>query len=232
MIEKAWVLILGAATLAGAQSGNDPIPTECLVADIVVLADVSGSVEEEMQFVRDGTAALTERFVLSETGVKIGLAVFDASAYELYPIGSDRDVLLPKLRDVRTYDDSKTDIVAALKLAKAMFDATPIRTETPRFLVLISDGADNSGNDRAAMVAAAAELKKIGVGIFTIFTGAYFDFRMPGDPPTGRPRSQLPKHSDWDKFVENMRAIASPGAYLEINYDSLVQALDDLRFCG
>jgi Ca-activated chloride channel family protein len=146
---------------------------------MLLAVDISGSMEEtDMQVGNDLVDRLTVvktvvgEFVIRRRGDRMGLVVFGLNAYLQTPLTFDLETLNSLLQDmVIGFADNKsesgTSIGEAIGLAvKRLKD----RPESARVIILLTDGANTSGQVtplKAAQLAAA-----YGVKIYTIGIGA------------------------------------------------------------
>lgn len=143
--------------------------------DIVVALDTSLSMGID-DFVRNGrnfsrmeaAKDVVRDFIQGRPDDRIGLVIYSGQPYVSGPITLDHDWLLTKLKEVRLdiLDEQGTAIGSALA---ASADKLNARDSKSRIIVLITDGASNSG--KLAPLEAAQLAKKLGIKIYTVAIG-------------------------------------------------------------
>lgn len=144
--------------------------------DIVVALDVSLSMSIDDFFQPDGrplmrieaAKAVVRDFIEGRPDDRIGLVIYSGQPYISGPITLDHEWLLTKLREVRLdiLDEQGTAIGSAIA---ASADKLNARDSKSRIIVLITDGASNSG--KLSPVEAAELSKKLGIKIYTVAIG-------------------------------------------------------------
>lgn len=141
---KLFIAILFLFSSAQAQQS-------CLEVDIVLVADMSGSVQGHEYQVAEACMAFVDRFGLSEASVKIGLIMFNNDAYLLTDLTTNKD----KLKNLvvamgNTEARGGTNMDAALQEA---FNQIVHGRRVMKIIVLISDGAPDTPLDVETTVA-------------------------------------------------------------------------------
>lgn len=144
--------------------------------DIVVALDVSLSMSIDDFFRPDGrplrridaAKAVVRDFIQGRPDDRIGLVIYSGQPYISGPITLDHDWLLTKLNEVRLdiLEEQGTAIGSALA---ASADKLNARDSKSRIIVLITDGASNSG--KLSPIEAAELSKKLGIKIYTVAIG-------------------------------------------------------------
>ncbi len=144
--------------------------------DIVVALDVSLSMSIDDFFRPDGrplrridaAKSVVRDFIKGRPDDRIGLVIYSGQPYISGPITLDHDWLLTKLKEVRLdiLDEQGTAIGSALA---ASADKLNARDSKSRIIVLITDGASNSG--KLSPIEAAELSKKLGIKIYTVAIG-------------------------------------------------------------
>lgn len=134
-------------------------------ADILLALDRSTSMGQMGKFAAAKTAVRDFVDGVDFTRHRVGLVVFNDSAYVMQPLTTDPDLLLSALQDVDETEGS-TDIARAIQVSDREL-ASDGRREAVAVLVLLTDG--RSGED--AMRSAAEAADKRGTVIFTIGLG-------------------------------------------------------------
>ncbi|MBO0904601.1 VWA domain-containing protein [Jiella sonneratiae] len=153
--------------------------------DLVVALDLSGSMEQK-DFTLDGDTvsrleavkAVGKRFVEGRGGDRVGLVLFAEKAYVAAPLTFDV-AAVSRAIDEATIGISgrSTSIAGGLGVALKRLERGEARS---RVVVLLSDGADTSGNVLPADVARLA--KSLGVTVYTIALGPEDQEARPNDP--------------------------------------------------
>ncbi|WP_133127626.1 VWA domain-containing protein [Legionella nagasakiensis] len=176
-----WFLVLFA--LSGPRWVGEPRPLAREGYNIMLVLDLSGSMElPDMMLHGRPASRLTvvkraaEQFVRERIGDKIGLILFGSRAYLQTPLTYDRQNILMRLEDATVGLAGKTTSIGdALGLAVKRLQNVP---EKGRMIILLTDGANNSGvlvPMKAAELARADDIK-----IYTIGLGAETDPRALG----------------------------------------------------
>jgi Ca-activated chloride channel homolog len=144
--------------------------------DIVVAFDVSLSMEIN-DFQKDGFALqrfdaakeVVKDFINRRPDDRIGLVIFAGKPYKVSPITLDHQWLLKGLEEVKlgeTVKEQGTAIGSALAASALRLDS---RESKSKIIVLITDGASNSG--KISPVEAAENAKELGIKIYTVAIG-------------------------------------------------------------
>lgn len=148
ILHSLWLLLLLAA--ARPQWVGDPIPLPQLGRDIMLAIDLSGSMQTpDMNLYGMPTTRLdvikkvAREFVQRRTGDRLGLILFGSRAYLQTPLTFDRQTVATMLDDATIgLAGPRTAIGDAMGLAvKHLKD----RPKNSRVLILLTDGANNSG---------------------------------------------------------------------------------------
>lgn len=144
--------------------------------DIVVAFDVSLSMDID-DFQQNGYAlkrihaakGVVKDFINRRPDDRIGLVVFAGQPYKVSPITLDHQWLLKGLEEVElgeTVKEQGTAIGSALAASALRLDS---REAKSKIIVLITDGASNSG--KISPVEAAENAKELGIKIYTVAIG-------------------------------------------------------------
>lgn len=168
-----WALLLTAA--ARPQWLGDPLPVAASGRDLLVAVDVSGSMDyPDMVWQNDEVSRLTlvkqllGDFLEHRKGDRVGLILFGSQAYMQAPLTFDRKTVRVWLDEARIGIAGKnTAIGDAIGLALKRLRLRPAQS---RVLILVTDGANNSGQIDPATAARLAAGE--GVKIYPIGIGA------------------------------------------------------------
>lgn len=122
---------------AHAQSSREN--TKCLVADIVIAADMSSSVASVSDFIWDAVEILPTRYELDEDKVQMSLIRFNSVATEIVELTGDGEIFLREIKKTKKVIASGDTFISAamLRAHKTLLSSS---REVPKFLILISDG--------------------------------------------------------------------------------------------
>ena len=153
--------------------------------DLVLAIDLSGSMEQE-DFTLDGLTVsrldavkgVAKRFVAGRAGDRVGLVLFAEKAYVAAPLTFDV-AAVSRAVDEATIGISgrSTAIAGGLGVALKRLEKGEARSKV---VILLSDGADTSGNVLPADVARLA--KSLGIRVYTIALGPEDKETRPNDP--------------------------------------------------
>ncbi|OGV48968.1 MAG: hypothetical protein A3F46_03475 [Legionellales bacterium RIFCSPHIGHO2_12_FULL_42_9] len=168
-----WILIVVA--VAGPRWVGAPIPLEREGRNIMLVLDLSASMDLD-DMVLNGHSATrlsvvklaAKQFVLRRAGDRIGLILFGSRAYLQTPLTYDHQNVLMRMEDATVgLAGTTTSIGDALGLAvKRLQDVPP----TGRVIILLTDGANNSGVLSPLKAAQLAKMDKMKV--YTIGLGS------------------------------------------------------------
>lgn len=168
-----WLLLVLAA--AGPQWLGEPISQPRSGRAMMLAVDLSGSMQtpdmtllgipaDRLAVVKD----VAKKFIEQRKGDRLGLILFGSRAYLQTPLTFDRQTVLHMLDDATIgLAGTETAIGDAIGLAIKRLRAYP---QESRVLVLLTDGANNSG--AVAPVQAARLAAAEGIKIYTIGVGA------------------------------------------------------------
>lgn len=198
-----WLLLVFA--LAGPRWIGEPKPIEREGYNIMMALDLSGSMEIPDMMLNGRPASrlsvvknAAEQFVQARAGDKIGLILFGSNAYLQTPLTYDRQTVLLRLIDATVGLAGKTTSIGdAIGLAVKRLKRVP---QQGRILILLTDGANNSG---VLEPLKAAELAKDeGIKIYTIGLGAAAD-------PRALTNAFLMQNASADLDEDTLKAIAT-----------------------
>ncbi len=177
----------------------------CIKADLIILADQSGSVYMDNGYVYKAISSFVSRFELEEEGLKMAFITFNSDISIKYHLGANRDSLMKAVHSINyTIPTGNTRLFEALLASINEFNVYG-RTDINRIVVIISDGAPD---DTYSAIEAAKQLKLMynckiyGILVKSTLTNEPF-----------------------------MQQLSSKGCYLETNYTSLIENLEKLDIC-
>lgn len=168
-----WLLLIIAA--AGPRWLGEPVAIPQTGRDLLLAVDLSGSMElpdmeingkkiNRLQAIK----YIAQDFINKRQGDRMGLILFGTRAYLRTPLTYDRQTVNAMLQDASiSLAGPKTAIGDAIGLAIKQLLKQP---ESSRILILLTDGANNSGH--VAPIEAAKLAAKNNIKIYTIGFGA------------------------------------------------------------
>lgn len=192
-----WTLAL-ATNSCRAQGG-------CLQLDIVLIADLSGSVQGNEQFIQQAMYSFVNQFELSEEGIKIGVTTFNESPTMLSLLSDDKQSVLYSIKQMGL-GESTTNMTDAFFVAIEELMSDRGRKGYKKLIVLISDGIPDRPNETQLI---SEQIQQVNVTV----CGVLID---EGRNTTG------------DEF---MRAVSSSQYYVKSDYKSLVDQIKKLDIC-
>lgn len=176
-----WCLLVFSA--AGPRWIGEPHPLQREGRNIMLALDLSGSMELSDMLMNGRPVsrlavvkAAAEQFVKARVGDRLGLILFGTRAYLQTPLTYDRQNVLLRLDDATVgLAGQTTSIGDAIGLAVKRLEDLPAKG---RMIILLTDGANNSGVLPPLKAAELAKLDKI--KIYTIGLGAEPDSRTLG----------------------------------------------------
>jgi Ca-activated chloride channel family protein len=174
----AWLCLILA--LARPWTPAAGMPDQGRVLDVLLLLDVSKSMQAEDIAPNRLAAAkiFLEEFIQKHTDARFGLVIFAGRSLSLVPLTNDHEMFLDTLRAVTIQDSpgAGTAIGDALRLAQQRLefhtpglpDFQPGPSQTPRALLLLTDGANHTGMDPLPIV---RELGQRGIEVCVVGVG-------------------------------------------------------------
>jgi Ca-activated chloride channel family protein len=172
-VVSTWILIVTA--LANPLWVGTPITRETSARDLLLIVDLSGSMEARDFVSRDGEpvtrlAAVKEvigEFIDRRTGDRLGLAVFGNAAFPQAPFTDDRALVRVLLEELQVrMAGPRTMIGDALGLAVRLFEGSDA---TDRVVILLTDGNDTGS--QMPVVRAAEIARDNGIVVHAIAMG-------------------------------------------------------------
>ena len=170
----AWILLVLACSRP--QWIGDPIQLPTTGRDLMLVVDVSGSMEAQDMQLRGENANRLDvvkdvigDFVERRTGDRLGLILFAARAYTQAPLTFDRATVETLLNEAQIgiVEENATAIGDGLGLAIRHLRERP---ESSRVIILLTDGVNNAGQVSPEQAGALAARE--GITVYTIGIGA------------------------------------------------------------
>lgn len=225
--KQTWLLFLVSCLLLLAAAGprwvGEPQPQITEGRNIMLALDLSGSMALNDMFIQGHQVTrlavvehAAEQFVLQRIGDRIGLILFGSRAYLQTPLTYDHHSVLLRLEDATVgLAGQTTSIGDALGLAvKRLQEVSP----KGRVIILLTDGANNSGVLAPLKAAELAQLEHIKV--YTIGLGASLDPQMLGGFFANRNVS-----ADLDESTLEKIAQITQGRYFRATDSASLQAI-------
>jgi Ca-activated chloride channel family protein len=144
--------------------------------DIAIAFDVSLSMSIDDFLTPDGrplqridaAKAVVNNFIRSRPDDRIGMVIYSGRPYTVSPITLDHDWLLQSFKqvDLNILKEMGTAIGSAISAASTRLES---RDAKSKIIVLITDGASNSG--KISPIEAAENAKLLGIKIYTVAVG-------------------------------------------------------------
>jgi len=177
----------------------------CLNMDIMLVGDLSGSVDGHFYFVADAFDAFIDRFDLDNNTIRIGITVFESDAYLLSGFTSSKDTLRSATTLIRKFPHSGTsDLFTAIEVAWFQFTLNA-RKDSRKMIIVVSDGDVDFADYTLALIQKMKD--QAGIEACGILVDTY-----------------TPKES----FMVQM---SEPYCYVSTGYDMLVDELQKLDLC-
>lgn len=216
-----WILLLCA--LAGPRWVGEPLALAREGRSIFLALDLSGSMEINDMVVQgrrltrlDVVKQAAADFIKKRTDDKLGLILFGAQAYLQTPLTFDKRNLLDRIQEANVGLAGKTTSIGdAIGLAVKKLQQTQAKG---RVLILLTDGANNSGvlsPDKAAELARDEDIK-----IYTIGLGSESNANSVSDVFMG-----LNAQADLDETSLKRIAKITGGRYFRATDKSSLQAI-------
>lgn len=168
---RLLILALVLVALARPQSGRAWTETTEKGVDIVLLLDVSGSMQAQDFYPKkriDAAKEVLEEFVRHQQGNRLGLVVFAGRSFTQCPLTTDYSLIIDLLHEV----DSRSVQVDGTAIGDAVTNGLyrlKDKNRKGRVIVLLTDGENNTG--RIDPTNAAQMARALGVKIYTVGMG-------------------------------------------------------------
>ena len=182
--------------------------------DMIISQDISGSMASldfQPQNRLEAAKAVINDFISRRTYDRIGLVVFAQEAFNQSPMTTDHAVLERLLKQVKLAPDLQladgTAIGHGLANAANMLKDSKAKS---RVIILLTDGANNSGEVSPETAADAA--RALGIKVYTIGMGRTGEVPVPVDSPFGG-KEIVYQESDLDEELLQQIAQMTGGQY-------------------
>lgn len=164
-------LIFLLVALAGPGTKSSLLPDEKNGVDMMIAIDVSGSMVRSSDFLPKNrlevSKELIKNFIKNRTSDRVGLAVFAGAAYLQSPLTNDLDSLVEVIEDINetSVEEQGTAVGDAITLCTYRLKNSKARSKV---MVIITDGASNTGKidpETAAETAESFKVKIYSIGI-------------------------------------------------------------------
>ena len=208
--------------LARPQSSTSWTESQVEGIDIMLTMDISTSMLA-MDFEPNRVEAAKEvamRFIANRPNDNIGLVVFAGESFTACPLTQDHATLINRLREMTTGIIADQTAIGS-GLATAISRLKDSKTKS-KVIILLTDGANNTGNISPKM---AADLAKIfGISIYTIGVGSGAgEAPYPIQTPLGTVVRNMPV--DLDEPTMQQIADVSGGAYFRATDNESLAAI-------
>lgn len=126
------------------------------------------TIDSSLTGLKEAASAFTTSMAASSTNSRIGIATFNYVGNlvsGLTTIGTNKDELVKKISSI--YASAGTSPQLGLKLALKQLEEKK-QENVPRYVILFTDGAPSSKDDKAASELQAQKLKEKGITVYTI----------------------------------------------------------------
>src|SRR6266404_6717942 len=232
-----WLLavlaaVLMIAGLARPQRGHSRTEVTANGIDIVLVLDVSGSMQA-LDFLVDSqrvnrievVKSVVGKFIDERPNDRIGLIAFAGSPYLVSPITLDHDWLQQNLERVAIGGvDDGTAIGSAIAAAVNRLRTTPAKSKV---VILLTDGMNNTG--KISPLAAAEAAKAMGVKIYTIGVGVRGDAPIPVRDAAGNTRLIMAKVDVDERTLQAVAQETGGKFYRATDTDSLQKIYEEIN---
>jgi len=109
--------------------------------DLILVGDISGSVQGNERFISDAFVSFVDKFELSEEGIKIGIVLFNSNVYVINELSDNKEELMKSALSIRTlHADNNTFLSEGLISSLQEFSNNG-RIGYRKMIVLVTDGA-------------------------------------------------------------------------------------------
>ncbi len=232
-----WLLavlaaVLMIAGLARPQRGHSRTEVTANGIDIVLVLDVSGSMQA-LDFLVDSqrvnrievVKSVVGKFIDERPNDRIGLIAFAGSPYLVSPITLDHDWLQQNLERVTIGGvDDGTAIGSAIAAAVNRLRTTPAKSKV---VILLTDGMNNTG--KISPLAAAEAARALGVKIYTIGVGVRGKAPVPVRDEAGNMRLVMAQVDVDEKTLQTVADLTGGKFYRATDTDSLQKIYEQIN---
>ncbi len=232
-----WLLavlaaVLMIAGLARPQRGHSRTEVTANGIDIVLVLDVSGSMQA-LDFLVDSqrvnrievVKSVVGKFIDERPNDRIGLIAFAGSPYLVSPITLDHDWLQQNLERVAIGGvDDGTAIGSAIAAAVNRLRTTPAKSKV---VILLTDGMNNTG--KISPLAAAEAARALGVKIYTIGVGVRGKAPVPVRDEAGNMRLVMAQVDVDEKTLQTVADLTGGKFYRATDTDSLQKIYEQIN---
>ncbi len=224
-------LVLLIIALARPQQGATNATVHASGVDIMLLLDVSGSMQsldfklENLPASRvDVVKSVVRKFIVARPSDRIGLTIFAGLPYLVSPVTLDHAWLLGNLDRVRIGEiEDGTAIGSALA---AGLNRLRNQTAKSKIAILMTDGQNNSG--QITPITAAEAARALGVKVYTIGIGVRGEAPIPVTDAFGRRRIVMEKVDVDEDTLRRIAATTGARFYRATDTDSLNHIYDEI----
>jgi Ca-activated chloride channel family protein len=232
-----WLLavlaaVLMIAGLARPQRGHSRTEVTANGIDIVLVLDVSGSMQA-LDFLIDDqrvnrievVKSVVGKFIEERPNDRVGLIAFAGSPYLVSPITLDHDWLQQNLERVTIGGvDDGTAIGSAIAAAVNRLRATPAKSKV---VILLTDGMNNTG--KISPLAAAEAARALGVKVYTIGVGVRGKAPVPVRDEAGNMRLVMAQVDVDEKTLQTVADQTGGKFYRATDTDSLKKIYEQIN---
>jgi len=224
-------LMLLIIALARPQQGASSATVHASGVDIMLLLDVSGSMQsldfklENLPASRvDVVKSVVRRFISARPSDRIGLTIFAGQPYLMSPVTLDHAWLLGNLDRVRIGDiEDGTAIGSALA---AGLNRLRNQTAKSKIVILMTDGQNNAGS--ITPITAAEAARALGVKVYTIGIGVRGEAPIPVVDAFGRRRIVMEKVDVDEDTLQRIATATGARFYRATDTDSLNRIYNEI----
>lgn len=173
----------------------------CLEMDILLIGDMSGSVEGKEDFVIDAIEVFVESIETEENGIRIGVIAFNNVPSLVSPLYGNKQEIRDNVEQYGWFAHGSTNMSLAFQIAYN--ELSRDRQNVRKLIILISDGEATDKDDAENTV---KELKMVNVGICCVL---------------------VRNDSSNPMFMKKI----SDGCYVESSYENLAYELLKMDIC-
>jgi len=178
--------------------------TGCAKLDIMLIADMSGSVDGYQGYIYDALFDFANNLELDENGIRIGLTVFNYTDTILYHLDDNKPKLIQAIHTIKsTSADGGTYLYTTLQHTTQEFIKRG-RQDSKWIVIIITDGNPAQLFD---VVKEAKRMHSLGIMIFGVMV------------------------ESKEENESALRDISSPNCYISTNYQLLTEELKKLDLC-